>query len=120
MIDFLVIIVALQSFMVHHRINEKEFNPNPHINFITALPTQDAMQHEEARQLLQALATQVRPIMSHGVAKRDKCTALTRIIMSAASEPIFPPEIFGCIINELFDDRKTLMECSLEIGRAHV
>ena len=53
--------------MVHHRINEKESNPNPHIIFITALPTQDATQHEEARQLLRALAAQVRPIMkSHG------------------------------------------------------
>ena len=53
--------------MVHHRINEKEFNPNPHINFITALLTQDAAQHEEARQLLRTLAAQVRPIMkSHG------------------------------------------------------
>ena len=33
--------------------------------------------------------------------------------MSPASEPIFPPEIFSCIIDELFDDKKTLMDCSL-------
>ncbi|KAG5650402.1 hypothetical protein H0H81_012368 [Sphagnurus paluster] len=53
--------------MVHHRLNEKESNPNPHINFITALPTHDETEHESARQLLRALAAQVRPIMkSHG------------------------------------------------------
>ncbi|GLB40459.1 putative WLM domain containing protein [Lyophyllum shimeji] len=55
--------------MVHHRFNEKESNPNPHVNFITALPAEDATEQESARQLLRALAAQVRPIMkSHGFA----------------------------------------------------
>ncbi|PPR00787.1 hypothetical protein CVT24_000752 [Panaeolus cyanescens] len=53
--------------MVHHRINEKETNPNPHINFITALKHVDTDEQESARQLLRALAAQVRPIMkAHG------------------------------------------------------
>ena len=50
--------------MVHLRLNEKETNPNPHINFITALPGSG---DERARQLLRALAAQVKPVMkSHG------------------------------------------------------
>ncbi|KAG6813909.1 hypothetical protein H0H92_005758 [Tricholoma furcatifolium] len=53
--------------MVHHRFNEKETNPNPYINFITSLPCIDGSEQESARQLLRALAAQVRPIMkSHG------------------------------------------------------
>lgn len=53
--------------MVHHRRNEKETNPNLHINFITALRCVDAEDQESARQLLRALAAQVRPVMkSHG------------------------------------------------------
>ena len=53
--------------MVPVRLNEKEANPNPHINFITALPVNDATQEEDARQLLRALAAQVRPVMkNHG------------------------------------------------------
>jgi len=52
--------------MVHHRLNEKETNPNPHINFICALNSGD---QEDARQLLRALAAQVRPVMkAHGFA----------------------------------------------------
>ncbi|KAI0065092.1 WLM-domain-containing protein [Artomyces pyxidatus] len=46
--------------MVHYRLNEQEANPNPHVNFITALPLP---QQEEARQLLRALAAQVKPVM---------------------------------------------------------
>ncbi|KAH9481414.1 DNA-dependent metalloprotease WSS1-like protein [Psilocybe cubensis] len=54
--------------MVHLRLNEKETNPNPHINFITALKA-DADDEESARQLLRALAAQVRPVMkAHGFA----------------------------------------------------
>jgi DNA-dependent metalloprotease WSS1 len=54
--------------MVHVRINQTEPNPNHHINFITALPASPEQQ-EEARQLLRALAAQVRPIMkTHGFA----------------------------------------------------
>ncbi|CDO68948.1 hypothetical protein BN946_scf185000.g91 [Trametes cinnabarina] len=49
--------------MVHVRLNEKEANPNPHINFITPLKYDDTAAEEEARQLLRALAAQVRPIM---------------------------------------------------------
>lgn len=54
--------------MVHNRLNENETNPNPNINFITALPTpHDPEQQEHARQLLRALAAQVRPVMkAHG------------------------------------------------------
>lgn len=52
--------------MVHYRLNARETNPNPHINFITALPSGDDTE-EDARQLLRALAAQVRPVMkSHG------------------------------------------------------
>ncbi|KAI0331880.1 WLM-domain-containing protein [Cubamyces sp. BRFM 1775] len=49
--------------MVHVRLNEKEANPNPHVNFITPLKIDDHAAEEEARQLLRALAAQVRPIM---------------------------------------------------------
>lgn len=51
--------------MVHLRLNEKESNPNPLVNFITPLPgIQDS---DDARQLLRALAAQVRPVMKrHG------------------------------------------------------
>jgi DNA-dependent metalloprotease WSS1 len=53
--------------MVHVRINEREANPNPHINFITPLPVGDAATEEDARQLLRALAAQVKPVMkAHG------------------------------------------------------
>ncbi|KAG7089617.1 hypothetical protein E1B28_011283 [Marasmius oreades] len=53
--------------MVHTRFNESEPNPNPHINFITSLPTIDPQDQENARQFLRALAAQVRPIMkAHG------------------------------------------------------
>ncbi|KAG6817347.1 hypothetical protein H0H87_009946 [Tephrocybe sp. NHM501043] len=53
--------------MVHHRLNEKETNPNPHVNFISSLPCANSSEQESARQLLRALAAQVRPIMkSHG------------------------------------------------------
>ncbi|EIM91267.1 WLM-domain-containing protein [Stereum hirsutum FP-91666 SS1] len=54
--------------MVHNRLNENETNPNPNINFITALPTpHDPQQQEHARQLLRALAAQVKPVMkAHG------------------------------------------------------
>lgn len=52
--------------MVHLRLNEKEANPNPHINFISALKA-DAEDEEDARRLLRALAAQVRPVMkAHG------------------------------------------------------
>lgn len=58
--------------MVHNRFNERETNPNPHINFITPLPMPGAespYSEVDARQLLRALAAQVRPIMkNHGFA----------------------------------------------------
>ncbi|KAI9461719.1 WLM-domain-containing protein [Lactarius psammicola] len=55
--------------MVHLRLNENESNPNPHVNFITALPMADPRDQERARQLLRALAAQVKPIMKdHGFA----------------------------------------------------
>ena len=49
--------------MVHIRLNGREANPNPHINFITPLKTSDPAVEEDARQLLRALAAQVRPVM---------------------------------------------------------
>lgn len=56
--------------MVHVRLNEKESNPNPHINFISTLPYPDdgsAPSAEDAKELLKALAAQVKPIMKdHG------------------------------------------------------
>ena len=59
----------LSFAMVHVRLNQAEPNPNHHINFITALPGINAEQQEGARQLLRALAAQVRPIMkAHGFA----------------------------------------------------
>ncbi|KAI0303834.1 WLM domain-containing protein [Multifurca ochricompacta] len=55
--------------MVHLRLNENESNPNPYVNFITALPAVDLRDQERARQLLRALAAQVKPIMkAHGFA----------------------------------------------------
>ena len=53
--------------MVHLKLNELETNPNPHVNFITALFMPDPHEQERARQLLRSLAAQVRPIMkAHG------------------------------------------------------
>ncbi|KAK7690690.1 hypothetical protein QCA50_005789 [Cerrena zonata] len=53
--------------MVHVRLNAKELNPNPHINFIAPLRIGDAAAEEDARQLLRALAAQVKPVMrAHG------------------------------------------------------
>ncbi|KAH9945164.1 WLM-domain-containing protein [Epithele typhae] len=49
--------------MAHARFNEREANPNPHIKFITPLKMVDSQAEEDARQLLRALAAQVRPIM---------------------------------------------------------
>ncbi|KAF8896398.1 WLM domain-containing protein [Infundibulicybe gibba] len=55
--------------MVHQRINERESNPNPHINFITALQDYGPSSKEDAHQYLCALAAQVKPIMkAHGFA----------------------------------------------------
>lgn len=64
--SFQLVLVKIKS-MVHYRLNESEPNPNPHINFITALPTEDPAEQERARQLLRALAAQVKPVMkAHG------------------------------------------------------
>ncbi|KAG1750749.1 WLM domain-containing protein [Suillus lakei] len=53
--------------MVHVRINEREANPNPHVNFVSVLPMVDATLEDDARQLMRALAAQVRPVMkAHG------------------------------------------------------
>ncbi|KIJ20224.1 hypothetical protein PAXINDRAFT_108086 [Paxillus involutus ATCC 200175] len=49
--------------MVHLRINEREPNPNPYVNFITVLPMADATVEDSAHQLLRALAAQVKPVM---------------------------------------------------------
>ncbi|KAJ7170646.1 WLM domain-containing protein [Mycena crocata] len=53
--------------MVHVRLNERESNPNPHVNFVSALADGDPESQEDARQYLRALAAQVRPVMkAHG------------------------------------------------------
>ncbi|KAG8903520.1 hypothetical protein FRB99_003176 [Tulasnella sp. 403] len=55
--------------MVHLRLNEKEVNPNPYINWITSLPTSEGSypSSDDARELLRALAAQVKPLMKvHG------------------------------------------------------
>ncbi|EGN99171.1 hypothetical protein SERLA73DRAFT_73725 [Serpula lacrymans var. lacrymans S7.3] len=53
--------------MVHVRLNERETNPNPYINFISVLPVSDTRPQEEARQLMRALAAQIKPVMKgHG------------------------------------------------------
>ncbi|KIM84879.1 hypothetical protein PILCRDRAFT_817694 [Piloderma croceum F 1598] len=49
--------------MVHVRLNERESNPNPYINFISVLDAEE----EDARRLIRALAAQVKPVMkTHG------------------------------------------------------
>ncbi|KAJ7903525.1 WLM domain-containing protein [Mycena olivaceomarginata] len=54
--------------MVHVRLNEKESNPNPYVNFISSLDVGDAASQEDARQFLRALAAQVKPLMkAHGL-----------------------------------------------------
>ncbi|KAJ6513254.1 WLM domain-containing protein [Mycena sanguinolenta] len=54
--------------MVHVRLNERETNPNPYVNFISALDTGDSASQEDARQFLRALAAQVKPLMkAHGL-----------------------------------------------------
>lgn len=71
--------------MMHHRINEKQSNSNPHINFITALPASDDTEQAAAIQLLRALAAQVRPIMkSHGfiVNSLEEVCNLSRLLNS--------------------------------------
>lgn len=51
--------------MVHLRLNEKESNPNPHVNFISHLPCAEGFvpSAEDAKELLRALAAQIKPIM---------------------------------------------------------
>ena len=72
--------------MVHVRLNLAESNPNHHINFITALPT-NPEQQEEARQLLRALAAQVRPVMkAHGFAVNSLEEVHTLTLISVYSE----------------------------------
>lgn len=72
--------------MVHVRLNQAEPNPNHHINFITALPT-NPEQQEEARQLLRALAAQVRPVMkAHGFAVNSLEEVRTLTLLSEYSE----------------------------------
>lgn len=49
--------------MVHVRLNERESNPNPAINFISVLDPED----KAARELMRALAAQLKPMMKqHG------------------------------------------------------
>ena len=56
--------------MVHLRLNAREANPNPHVNWITALPQPSQDSTTAARELLKALAAQVRPVMKkHGYSR---------------------------------------------------
>jgi len=97
--------------MVHLRLNENESNPNPHVNFITALPAADPQEQERARQLLRALAAQVKPIMkAHGFAVNSleevrMCDGLWRIGVcgaerDASSTSITPSLLGGTGITE--------------------
>lgn len=53
--------------MVHLRLNAKDVSPNPHVNFITSLTASVSESEDAAKQLLCALAAQVKPIMKkHG------------------------------------------------------
>ncbi len=53
--------------MVHLRLNAREANPNPQVNWIHALPQPEQDATNTARELLRALAAQVRPVMEkHG------------------------------------------------------
>ncbi|KAG8864774.1 hypothetical protein FRB96_003360 [Tulasnella sp. 330] len=55
--------------MVHLRLNEKESRPNEYVNFITQIPRADGYEPsgEDAKELLCALAAQVKPLMKdHG------------------------------------------------------
>lgn len=53
--------------MVFQRYNSSEPNPNPHINFITALKDHGSEEEAKALKLLRALAAQLRPVMKkHG------------------------------------------------------
>ncbi|PVG04246.1 WLM-domain-containing protein [Serendipita vermifera] len=54
--------------MVFQRYNTTEANPNPHINFVTALNNTSSESTAQALQILRALAAQVRPVMKkHGL-----------------------------------------------------
>lgn len=61
------------SAMSHLRLNAKSTSPNPYFNFITALPSflnaPGLPSQQNAKELLDALAAQVRPICKkHGFA----------------------------------------------------
>jgi hypothetical protein len=74
--------------MVHVRLNERETNPNPHVNFISAL---GADREEEARQLIRALAAQVKPVMkTHGftINSLEEVSQETTQISSTAASPL--------------------------------
>lgn len=73
--------------MVHSRYNEKETNPNPHINFITSLPDEPERQ-EEARQLLRALAAQVRPVMKQHGLEVNSFEEVNATIICRTNEPV--------------------------------
>jgi hypothetical protein len=65
-LNFLVSILTKLA-MVHLRLNTLESNPNPHINFITSLPADGQAATDSARELLRALAAQIKPVMkAHG------------------------------------------------------
>ena len=65
--EFQKSVVSWLIYGLYLCLNEKEPNPNPFINLITALPMSDAQDSERARQLPRALAAQVWPVMNaHG------------------------------------------------------
>jgi hypothetical protein len=74
------------------RLNENELNPNPNIHFITALPDDN----DDARQLLRALAAQVRPVMkAHGFVVNSLeevcvCVCVEGVLAHADSQTAVP------------------------------
>lgn len=73
--------------MVHLRLNAREANPNPHVNWIAALPQPSQDSSTAARELLRALAAQVRPVM-----KKHGYSCISRSI-GPDNNPYFAPDL---------------------------
>ncbi|KAI6029124.1 WLM-domain-containing protein [Pisolithus microcarpus] len=70
--------------MVHIRINEQKANPNPYVNFISTLPVGDATAEDQACQVLEALAAQLKPIM-----KKHRFT-VNKLVLRGAGGSFLP------------------------------
>lgn len=96
--------------MVHLRLNEKETNPNPYINFITAIPL-PGDEREPARQLLRALAAQVKPVMkAHGFT----VNSFEEVRVTKFNDPPEPPGQ-GRVIGLKWNRHLTLRTPSLSV-----